>query len=1075
MVVGAWGQDAKPPVLLVEDKDGESSPLRVEEVEVSVIVTGNIAETVMTMRFRNDTDRVLEGELVFPLGEGRTVSRYALEVNGKMREGVAIPKHRGRRLFESVVRKEVDPGLLEWTKGNNFRTRIYPIPAKGFKSVRVGYEEELGEVDGLSIYRLPLDFSEAVGTFRMRMEIEDTRMAADDIQVEGVNLQRRKARTVVMDAEEKNFVADKAVVVKLRQKAEPTVSVEELGGELYFHVVDRPTVPAIPGARAKPRSVRLVWDASNSGEKRDVLRELAVLDRYFAWVGEATVELMWLRNDLVQAGRFMVRGGQWGELRKLLEEVRYDGGTRLGLLDFREPGTDAVVLVTDGISTIGKPEVAVGTVPVTVLHASQSAEHGILRGVAERSGGVYVNAAEVQEEQAGKMMTEQVFSLTKVTVEGEGELTEVYPSGVRAVNGVVGVAGKLAAKGPVTLVLHYGGGGSESVSRVRVDVAGAPRSGRVSRIWAQIKLRDLEVEAERNREAIVTLAKAQGLVTRFTSLIVLDDIEDYVEHRIVPPEPELREDYEKLLKEAPDPDLGDPEHLVEILEMWKKRCAWHEKNFPGLDEALFLQVDKAAKEVDEMFESLKDLTKEEVEEMTPEEKVSLAPVRKALLEFVVMKGELTKLRTVPKGERGESWQEALTKAGERFGVVMGTLEQGMGSFLAPGLPNSIGGGGGSDPFSAPSEEGAPSAPPAPSPAVSVDPFGGEDAGESDARNGGDYEPPELPNSVASGGDASIFPVTPATPTGRNVSELEGEIELAGWDPKTPYLAALKKVQAGEDLEGAYFEWKAKSGDSSAFYLDVADFFLAQKEERLALRILTNVAEMDLENVPLLRILGHRLDQLGQLELAELVFREVKDLREDEPQSWRDLALVLEKRKKYQEALDLLWSTVTQEWDDRFPGIQLIALMELNALVARQGKSLALSAVDERFLRNLDCDVRIVLTWDADATDMDLWVTGPDGERCSYENQETMTGGLMSEDFTDGYGPEEYVIRKALTGKYRVNVNYYGNEQQVLAGDTTVQALLITDWGRPTEKREAVTLRLKDEEEIVKVGALEFGK
>jgi Ca-activated chloride channel family protein len=121
-----------------------------------------------------------------------------------------------------------------------------------------------------------------------------------------------------------------------------------------------------------------------------------------------------------------------------------------------------------------------------------------------------------------------------------------------------------------------------------------------------------------------------------------------------------------------------------------------------------------------------------------------------------------------------------------------------------------------------------------------------------------------------------------------------------------------------------------------------------------------------------------------------------------------------------------------------------------------------------------CDVRIVLTWDADNTDMDLWVTGPDGERCSYDNPETMTGGHMSEDFTQGYGPEEYVIRRALKGKYRVEVDYYGNQQQVLAGATTIQAVLITDWGRATEKREAVTLRLKDEEEMVKVGVLEFG-
>lgn len=92
----------------------------------------------------------------------------------------------------------------------------------------------------------------------------------------------------------------------------------------------------------------------------------------------------------------------------------------------------------------------------------------------------------------------------------------------------------------------------------------------------------------------------------------------------------------------------------------------------------------------------------------------------------------------------------------------------------------------------------------------------------------------------------------------------------------------------------------------------------------------------------------------------------------------------------------------------------------------------------------------------------------------YSEPATSSGGRMSQDFTSGYGPEEFLIHRALPGGYRVQVNYYGNRQQVLAGATTVQAVLITNWGRPNEKREAVTLRLQDAEDVVKVGELLFG-
>ena len=54
----------------------------------------------------------------------------------------------------------------------------------------------------------------------------------------------------------------------------------------------------------------------------------------------------------------------------------------------------------------------------------------------------------------------------------------------------------------------------------------------------------------------------------------------------------------------------------------------------------------------------------------------------------------------------------------------------------------------------------------------------------------------------------------------------------------------------------------------------------------------------------------------------------------------------------------------------------------------------------------------MLTWDADQTDIDLWVTEPSGEKCFYGHNRTTIGGLLSRDFTDGYGPEEYCLRKS---------------------------------------------------------------
>jgi Ca-activated chloride channel homolog len=97
--------------------------------------------------------------------------------------------------------------------------------------------------------------------------------------------------------------------------------------------------------------------------------------------------------------------------------------------------------------------------------------------------------------------------------------------------------------------------------------------------------------------------------------------------------------------------------------------------------------------------------------------------------------------------------------------------------------------------------------------------------------------------------------------------------------------------------------------------------------------------------------------------------------------------------------------------------------------------------------------------------------------------------MISEDFTGGYGPEEYLVRRALAGDYRIKAHFFGDHAPRLTGPTTVQATVITHFGRPTEKRRALTLRLtqkpereSDEEgndqadpDTVEIGVIRFAR
>ena len=162
--------DPRPPALLAQVDDGRQR-LTIQTVDVRATITGSVSRTAMTLVFHNPNDRVMEGELVFPLPDGSTVSGYALDIDGVLVDASAVEKHQARVAFETEVRRGIDSGLVEWTRGNNFRTRVYPIPANGTRTVRVEYVADLVYVGDEARYLLPLDFREPLQRFDIRVEV----------------------------------------------------------------------------------------------------------------------------------------------------------------------------------------------------------------------------------------------------------------------------------------------------------------------------------------------------------------------------------------------------------------------------------------------------------------------------------------------------------------------------------------------------------------------------------------------------------------------------------------------------------------------------------------------------------------------------------------------------------------------------------------------------------------------------------------------------------------------------------------------------------------------------------------
>jgi tetratricopeptide (TPR) repeat protein len=277
-----------------------------------------------------------------------------------------------------------------------------------------------------------------------------------------------------------------------------------------------------------------------------------------------------------------------------------------------------------------------------------------------------------------------------------------------------------------------------------------------------------------------------------------------------------------------------------------------------------------------------------------------------------------------------------------------------------------------------------------------------------------------------------------------------------------------------------------------FYFHTADLFLNAGERALGVRILSNIAELQAENYELGKLLAYKLKELGETTAELAVFKKILDWRPFEPQSYRDYGLALEDAGYYQQALDTLYFALTKNYDASinalYPGIEETLLPEINNLiyhldglvtdndniVSWHREKLDISRIPKNLITPLPVDIRVVLNWNQPSTDIDLWVTDPDNERCFYGHRSTAMGGRISHDFTRGLGPEQFLLKKAVKGRYKVEVNYYGDTQVKLAGETTLLVEIYTNYGTPRQKRQLITLQMeRNAKGAVYVGDFDF--
>ncbi len=967
--------------------DRTANPVVVETVSVRAEIAGRVAVTTFDLTFRNPNDRLLEGTFEFPLLDGQQVTGFGLDIDGKLRAAVPVEKDKGRIVFEEIERRRVDPGLLEKTVGNNYRARVYPIPARGTRRVSITYQENLSGAE--AAYRLPLDFRLPVKNFDLLVE-----MPAGSANV--------KSRTTLplqlpgwedaraLHVARHDFVARGVFELRLPPSGGAEVITERRQETEYFQA-DVPVPDLKPAPRVAPAVVGLLWDASASGAERDHDLEFKLLDAWFTAVPDVEVRLVVLRDHAAAPVTFSVKRADWSALRKELKNLAYDGATSFdGLAD--DAAVGEWLLFSDGLVNYGVNR-TIATLPlrapVHALLAGTRADPAFLRGLAQRHGGEFVDLIDTATRPALQLLRNE--SPHVIAISGDtNEVTQVFPEAGAAVrDGRILVTGIIRAE-QATIQLRVGTSRDARDITVRVK-SGENPSELAARAWAVHKLASLEPEFAANREDIRQTSREFGIVTADTSLIVLETLRDYLTYDIAPPA-ELRKEWEQRRQEQKSARWKGIDYRRESLaRQFDERVRWWEAKFP-------LEYGLTWRENELSQQTRVAQTQSNREDAAP---TSWSVVPNTLVPDLgghMEEDVLVLSPFVVAVENDTGYTAATTLAGTR----MNTTLHDVGSSIMTGHRD-------------PNEDGA-------------------DEAEEEQMD----EP--------------------------------GTKRLQAWNGRTGVVDRMRRAAPAKRY-AIYRDERAKHAREPGFYLAMTDYFITAGDRETGLRILSNLSEMGLEHPPLLRVLAHRLMDLGRADLARPIFQQVLALRPEEPQSRRDLALACAALGQAQRAVNLLWSIVTDAETLRFAEIEMTALGEMNAIIAHATTPLDLAGIDPRFLRNLPMGLRVVLSWDSDACDVDLWVDDPSGERVMYNHANSLQGGRISRDFTEGYGPEEFLLRCPKPGKYTVRIDYFGERSVTALGPVTAQVRVITDFGTPAEKEKSYTVTLtkaKDEQLVATI-------
>ncbi len=513
-----------------------SAPIRVQASEGIVFgvervqweIQGPFSTATVYARLRNQSDRGLEARLSIPLPAHQRLQGYALDVNGRLQDAVVVERAKAREVFESIVRRRVDPALMEVDQGNVYHLRVFPVPAGGERRVKLVLSSLVPRQDCGWAHEWVMPMG-SKGEIPLELMITQARTEVDSTGVSSVGSNpalKWEPQSQWVRKAKANLAAGQSVRV-CESAPQGLVGFETVVGGHRMSLLEVPV--AMGGRRPPPRVVEVVWDASLSAPK-DRSKALALLQAYVHANPQAQVVVTVLRNKLV-SNKFEPGAARWTEIQAYLKALVPDGATNI---HGWKPAAQAqeVLFFSDVTHTWGLSEPAAVDLPVFVIDEEDRVDPAMAKFLAAKSGAP-IRLRQVSLEQALKII-QSAETISPVLAGADSS----WHFEARQGGSLVRRACQVTAAPEVSSAVASADGGSVTgAPKFRTPggswVLGNPQSA--AGFWCgQWLLEDLQAAPLSHQSEIQRWGQALSIPTASTALLVLESLDDYVRYGIVP-------------------------------------------------------------------------------------------------------------------------------------------------------------------------------------------------------------------------------------------------------------------------------------------------------------------------------------------------------------------------------------------------------------------------------------------------------------------------------------------------------------------------------------------------------------